>query len=157
QLNAIPISAVLRDYKQENLDAAARLRDQFGLTNVTVTLGDAFNCASLAAVTPRPTIAIVSGLYELFPDNEPVLRSLRGLANAVEPGGYLIYTNQPWHPQVEFIARVLTNREGKPWIMRRRTQAEMDELVRTAGFAKLSQEIDPWGIFTVSLARRVAD
>ncbi len=97
----------------------------------------------------------MSGLFELFPDNEPVLRSLRGLADAVEPGGHLIYTNQPWHPQVEFIARVLTNREGQPWIMRRRSQAEMDELVQTAGFAKLSQEIDPWGIFTVSLARRV--
>jgi hypothetical protein len=42
------------------------------------------------------------------------------------------------------IARTLTNREGKPWIMRRRTQAEMDELVRTAGFEKLGQKIDQW-------------
>ena len=117
-------------------------------------MGDAFDRASLAAITPKPTVAVVSGLYELFPSNEPVMNSLRGLADAVEPGGYLIYTNQPWHPQVEFIARVLTNREGKPWIMRRRTQAEMDELVRAAGFEKLRQEIDPWGIFTVSLARR---
>jgi hypothetical protein len=154
QLDAIPISAVLRDYKPENLEAAARLRDQLGLANVTLTQGDAFDGPALAGVTPRPTIAVVSGLHELFPDNEPVLRSLRGLAEAVEPGGYLLYTNQPWHPQVEFIARVLTNREGRPWIMRRRTQAEMDELVRSAGFEKISQEIDPWGIFTVSLARR---
>src|SRR6202008_4365815 len=123
--------------------------------NVTVTHGDAFDRAALAAVKRRPTIAIVSGLHELFPDNEPVLRSLRGLADAVEPGGLLIYTNQPWHPQVEFIARVLTNREGRPWIRPRRTQAEMDELVRVAGFEKLSQEVDPWGIFTVSVARRV--
>jgi SAM-dependent methyltransferase len=153
-LPAIPISAVLRDYKQENLDAAARLRDELGLDQVALQLGDAFDRAALAAVTPRPTIALVSGLYELFPSNEPVLRSLRGLAEAVEPGGHLIYTNQPWHPQVEFIARTLTNREGRPWIMRRRTQAEMDELVRTAGFEKVSQEIDPWGIFTVSTARR---
>ena len=52
----------------------------------------------------------------------------------MEDGGLLIYTNQPWHPQVEFIARVLTNREGNPWIMRRRSQAEMDALVRAAGF-----------------------
>ena len=154
-LNTIPISAVLRDYKQENLDAAARLRDELGLAQVTLAHADAFDRAALAAVTPRPTIAIVSGLYELFPHNEPVLRSLRGLADAVEPGGHLIYTNQPWHPQVEFIARVLTNREGQPWIMRRRTQAEMDELVQSAGFEKVSQEIDPWGIFTVSVARRV--
>lgn len=154
-LSTIPMSAVLRDYKQENLDAAVRLRDEFGLSQVSVTLGDAFDRASLAAVAPSPTIGIVSGLYELFPDNEPVLRSLRGLADAIRPGGHLIYTNQPWHPQVEFIARVLSNREGRPWIMRRRTQAEMDELVRSAGFEKVSQEIDPWGIFTVSVARRV--
>jgi hypothetical protein len=39
--------------------------------------------------------------------------------------------------------------------MRRRTQAERDDLVRTAGFEKVSQEVDPWGIFTVSVARRV--
>jgi alpha-beta hydrolase superfamily lysophospholipase/SAM-dependent methyltransferase len=156
KLNTFPVAAVLRDYKQENLDAAACLRDRLGLTNVQLEIGDAFDRAALAAVKPRPTIAIVSGLYELFPGNEPVLNSLRGLADAIEPGGHLLYTNQPWHPQVEFIARVLSNREGQPWIMRRRTQAEMDELVRTAGFEKVSQEIDPWGIFTVSVARRVA-
>jgi hypothetical protein len=38
--------------------------------------------------------------------------------------------------------------------MRRRSQAEMDALVRAAGFEKLSQVIDRWGIFTVSVARR---
>ncbi len=153
-MSHVPMSALLRDYKQENLDAARRLTEELGLKNVTVTQGDAFDRASLAGITPRPTIAIVSGLYELFPDNQPVRNSLAGLADAVEPGGYLIYTNQPWHPQVEFIARVLVNREGKPWIMRRRTQAEMDELVRAAGFEKFFQEIDQWGIFTVSVARR---
>ncbi len=155
QLRSIPLSAVLRDYKQESRDAASRLRDELGLANVVIQQGDAFDRDSLAAITPRPSIAIVSGLYELFPDNEPVLRSLRGLADAIEPGGHLLYTNQPWHPQLEFIARVLRNREGQPWIMRCRAQAEMDELVRKAGFEKISQEVDPWGIFTVSVARRV--
>ncbi len=156
QLPTIPISAILRDNRQENLDAAARLRDRLGLANVTVAHGDAFDRVALAAVAPRPTVAVVSGLYELFADNTLVLHSLRGLADALEPGGLLLYTNQPWHPQVEFIARVLTNREGRPWIMRRRTQAEMDELLRLAGFEKVSQEIDRWGMFTVSVARRVA-
>ena len=32
--------------------------------------------------------------------------------------------------------------------------AGVTELVQLAGFTKLAQEIDPWGIFTVSLARR---
>jgi alpha-beta hydrolase superfamily lysophospholipase len=153
-LPEIPMTALLRDYKQENVDAVTRLAQDFGLTNVTVAFGDAFDRASLAALKPRPTIGIVSGLFELFPSNTGVLTSLRGLADAIEPGGYLVYTNQPWHPQVEFIARVLRNREGEPWIMRRRTTAEMDELVRTAGFEKVTMEVDEWGIFTVSIARR---
>jgi hypothetical protein len=50
------------------------------------------------------------------------------------------------------IARVLTNRDGQPWIMRRRTQEEIDDLVRAAGFEKESMEIDEAGIFTVSAA-----
>lgn len=157
QLHEIPVTALLRDYKQVNIDAVTRLAGELGLTDrVKIMQGDAFDRASLANITPRPTIGIVSGLYELFPSNDPVLNSLRGLADVIEPGGWLIYTNQPWHPQLEFIARVLTNREGQPWIMRRRTQAEMDELVRAAGFEKVGMDIDAWGIFTVSLARRIA-
>jgi alpha-beta hydrolase superfamily lysophospholipase/SAM-dependent methyltransferase len=148
------ISATLRDYKQENVDAARALAQEFGLENVTVERGDAFDPDAISAMTPHATIGIVSGLYELFPGNQPVLNSLRGLAGAIEPGGYLIYTNQPWHPQVEFIARVLRNREGQPWIMRRRTTAEIDELVRIAGFQKTTMEVDQWGMFTVSIARR---
>ena len=153
-LPEIPRPALLRDYKQENVDAASRFAGELGLTNVTVEIGNAFDRASLASITPRPTIAIVSGLFELFPENAGVLESLRGLANVLEPGGYLVYTNQPWHPQVEFIARVLRNREGQPWIMRRRTTAEMDELVSVAGFEKSAMEVDEWGMFTVSVAQR---
>jgi len=83
-----------------------------------------------------------------------VAESLGGLACAIEPDGYLIYTNQPWHPQLEFIARVLRNREGERWIMRRRSTAEIDELVSAAGFKKCAMEIDRWGMFSVSVARR---
>lgn len=154
ELRSISITAILRDYKQENVDAGRALVQEFGLENVTVERGDAFDRDSIAAIVPRATIGIVSGLYELFPGNEPVLNSLRGLAGAIEPGGYLIYTNQPWHPQVEFIARVLRNREGQPWVMRRRTTAEIDELVCVAGFRKMAMEIDQWGMFTVSIAQR---
>jgi SAM-dependent methyltransferase len=151
----IPIGATLCDYKQENVDAVRALADEVNVNGAVIARrGDAFNRESLARIQPRATIGIVSGLYELFPSNEPVLNSLRGLADAIELGGYLIYTNQPWHPQLEFIAHVLVNREGERWVMRRRTTAEMDELVRLAGFEKIDMEIDQWGMFTVSIARR---
>ena len=154
-----PESILLRDFSASNVrDGSALIREK-GLENIArFEAGDAFDAESLAAIRPRPTVGIVSGLYELFPDNDRVRRSLAGLAAAIEPGGYLIYTGQPWHPQLEFIARVLTShRDGQPWVMRRRSQAEMDQLVEDAGFVKLEQRIDPWGIFTVSLARRLAE
>ena len=124
--------------------------------SLKIEQGDAFDRASLAAIRPRPTICVVSGLYELFPDNARIIESLRGIADAMDEGGYFLYTNQPWHPQLEMIARVLDNREGKPWIMRCRAQAEMDALVREAGFEKQEMLLDPDGIFTVSLAQRRA-
>jgi hypothetical protein len=39
--------------------------------------------------------------------------------------------------------------------MRRRVQAEMDQLVAAAGFSKIEQRIDEWGMFTVSVAERL--
>ena len=93
--------------------------------------------------------------FELIPENEPLLHCLRGLADSMEKDTFLIYTNQPWHPQLEFIARVLTNREGQPWIMRQRTQEEIDDLVIEAGFEKIEMLIDKWGIFSVSVARKI--
>lgn len=153
-LPELEISAVLRDNKIENVEAARALAAEFNLSRVEASLGDAFHRDQIAAIRPRATIGIVSGLYELFPSNEIVLESLGGLAEAIEPGGFLIYTNQPWHPQLEFIARVLRNRNGERWIMRRRTTAEIDELVESAGFEKCGMEIDRWGMFTVSVAKR---
>lgn len=154
KLGDATMSARLRDYKPENVSAASSLGAKLGLPNVSVEEGNAFDRQSLASLSPRATIGIVSGLYELFPSNELVLNSLHGLADAIEPGGYLIYTNQPWHPQLEFIAHVLRNHRGESWIMRRRTTAEMDQLVRAAGFEKIDMEIDQWGMFTVSIAKR---
>ncbi|MCP4071162.1 MAG: hypothetical protein GY742_05405, partial [Hyphomicrobiales bacterium] len=151
-----PDSILLRDYSQANVEAGNQLIAQRGLSQTaSFVQGDAFDCESLASITPAPTIGIVSGLYELFADNSMIRDSLDGLARAIPDGGYLIYTCQPWHPQIELIARALTShRQGQAWVMRRRTQAEMDQLVAAAGFTKITQRIDEWGIFSVCVARK---
>ncbi|HMY07839.1 MAG TPA: bifunctional alpha/beta hydrolase/class I SAM-dependent methyltransferase, partial [Accumulibacter sp.] len=158
-LPAPPRSVLLRDVDPRNVASAQALAAERGYAAIVRgETGDAFDevaLVALAALTPRPNLVIVSGLYELFADNERVCRSLRGIASAVDAGGLLVYTGQPWHPQIELIARTLTShRNRQPWVMRRRTQAELDELVADAGFEKLTQWIDEWGLFTVSLARR---
>lgn len=153
----LPEQLLLRDYSDINVRDGQALIAAKGLADVArFAKGDAFDEQDLAQLQPRPTLAVVSGLYELFDDNALVARSLAGLAQAVPPGGYLIYTGQPWHPQQELIARALSShRGGQPWVMRLRSQAEMDELVAAAGFRKLTQRIDRWGIFSVSLAQRL--
>lgn len=153
-LNPLPESVLLRDYSERNVREGSALIDAKGLGEIARFVeGDAFDRDGLAGLAPRPTLAVVSGLYELFGDNKRVGDSLAGVAEALRTGGFLVYTGQPWHPQLELIARVLTShREGQPWVMRRRTQAEMDQLVAAAGLVKVTQRIDEWGIFTVSLA-----
>lgn len=153
----LPDSILLRDYSELNVQQGSALINEKGLGEIArFVQGDAFDRQSLASLDPRPTLAVVSGLYELFASNQLVGDSLAGLADAVEDGGYLVYTGQPWHPQLEMIARALTShRGGDAWVMRRRSQAEMDQLVEAAGFRKIAQRIDEWGIFSVSLAQRV--
>ena len=153
-----PDSILLRDYSDVNVRDGAALIEQKGLGDIArFVKGDAFDRDDLAALDPKPTLAVVSGLYELFGSNRMVGDSLAGLAAAVEEGGYLVYTGQPWHPQLELIARALTShRGGEAWVMRRRSQAEMDQLVEAAGFRKLTQRIDEWGIFSVCLAQRLS-
>ena len=156
--DARPETITLRDYSELNVTRGSALIGEKGMQDFArFERADAFDRAQVASVQPAPTLGIVSGLYELFPDNALLEASLGGLADAIPEGGYLVYTGQPWHPQLELIARGLTShRQGAAWVMRRRSQREMDQLVEAAGFRKLEQRIDEFGIFTVSLAQRVA-
>ena len=147
----------LRDYSPINVAAGRELIAARGLEAIaTFDEVNAFDRANYQNLEPRPTLGIVSGLHELFADNDLIQHSLDGFGDAIETGGYLIYTGQPWHPQLEMIARALTSHKaGSPdWVMRRRSQQEMDQLVAKAGFEKIHQWIDEYGIFTVSLARK---
>lgn len=149
---------LLRDYSELNVKKGQTLIAERHLTDkATFVIGNAFDRDDLAALEPKPTLGIVSGLYELFPENENIKASLQGLAAAIPVGGFLVYTGQPWHPQLELIARSLSShRQGQPWIMRCRTQGEMDSLVEEAGFRKCQELIDGDGIFSVSIAERIA-
>jgi len=151
------VSVLLRDYSDINVKAGSEMIAERKLSDFAeFKNADAFNEEGIANVNPKPSIAVVSGVYELFSDNNLLKASLSGLNTAIVKGGYLVYTNQPWHPQVELIARTLNNHQGKGrWVMRRRTQAEMDQLVENAGFEKIEQLQDEWGIFTVSVARKL--
>ncbi len=155
-----PMAVTLRDFAPHNLEAARVLAQQLGLAEgrvqIDYQLRDAFDSASYPAAEGRYDIVIVSGLYELFSDNASVAASLHAISGALSEGGHLVYTGQPWHPQLDMIAQTLDNHQGRPWVMRPRPQAELDALVRAAGLRKVSTQIGLEGIFNVSLAQKAA-
>lgn len=160
--------AELRDYESHNIQALQAKAEQLEIANRVITCQkDAFDPASYSNVQKgsgnakglddkKFDIAIASGVFELFSDNTLPATALTGIYDSLKSGGYLIYTNQPWHPEQEFISKTLNNHRGSSWVMRCRSQAEMDQLVECAGFKKVAMRIDKFGIFTVSLAIKTA-
>ena len=61
---------LLRDYSEVNVRSGDILIRQRGMQRFArFEQGDAFNQNELASIRPRPTVGVVSGLYELFPEN----------------------------------------------------------------------------------------
>ena len=149
------VSAICRERDEADLTEGRKRAETAGFDNViSYQSGDAFDSESIKDTTKQPQIIIVSGFYELFTDNKMILKSLQGLYDRLPKNGTLIYTNQPWHPQLELIARTLVNRDQTPWVMCPRPQAEINQLVESVGFKAQKMWIDNAGIFTVSIASK---
>jgi len=148
------VKVFIRDNEIKNINEGKKIAEEIGSKNVEFKVADAFDKNSYSTEEFSPNILIISGLYELFPDNDMIRNSLQGGVSMLQDGGYIIYTGQPWHPQLEIIAN-LPNRDGQQWIMRRRTQRELDQLINSVGYQKTEMKIDQWGIFTVSIAKKI--
>lgn len=146
------VKVLLRDYSIDNVNEGKEIAKQLGVSNSEHMQADAFDKDTYQKQAFRPNILIASGLFELFPSNDMVNKAIEGASAILEDKGYVVYTGQPWHPQLEMIAHTLPNREGEMWIMRRRTQKEMDQLFARVGAKKVDMKIDEWGIFTVATA-----
>lgn len=152
----IELDIVCRDLDPSSLELGAARARELGLHTLRYELGDATDLESLATIEPAPHVAVASGLYELFTDASPIARSMRGIARALRPGGRLVFTTQVAHPQLELIANVLVNREGKPWVMVCRSVEEVEAMARDAGHQPVSSHLEPFGLFAVTVCEKVA-
>ena len=143
----------VRDYQEQNVNKGRALAEEMGVENIRYEVCDAFDEASYEDVGFEPNIVIVSGVFELFSDNSLIAKAMQGISKLIVKEGYLLYTGQPFHPQLEMIANVLGNHQQGKWIMRRRSTYELDHLFAEHGFEKEGMLLDDWGIFTVSSAQ----
>lgn len=147
-----------RDLAQNGLRLGERRAAALDLRNIAYEQGDAFEPAPTdAPLGGRPTVIVVSGLYELMADPVVIRKSLQRLGELLEPGGLLVFTTQTHHPQLDFIANVLPNRDGERWVMRCRPVDEVERWARDAGLTDVSSTLEDVGIFAVTTARKPAD
>lgn len=144
-------SALLRDYRRENIESAEALAREL---KVVARFGqaDAFSDDDLGRVTPEPNLIVVSGLHEIIADDALVERHFKQLARIAERPATLVFTIQPNHPQIEFIARVLKSHTGNLWVMRLRPWELTRSWAEAAGFRIRSVTMDKQNIFGVIVA-----
>jgi len=148
------ITAYCRDLDERWLrDGAAEARRR-GLTNVHFERGDAFDRTALVSLRPQPNLAVSSGFYDWITDDADVERSLAILYEVLEPGGWLVLTNQMAHPNLEFVSRVFVDFNQQPLRMTMRSTQQVRDLLTRTGFVVERALADSWGYYSVMKARK---
>ena len=144
-----------RDLSVDGLRQGEQQARQAALYDIHYEQGDAFNPAPVdTQLGGSPNIIVVSGLYELILDDEIIQQSIKRLYQMLAPGGALFFTTQTRHPQLEFIANVLPNREGLLWVMKCRPTTQLEAWAHQAGFSQVQSQLEEVGLFTVTVARK---
>ncbi|MET3537230.1 bifunctional alpha/beta hydrolase/class I SAM-dependent methyltransferase [Chryseobacterium limigenitum] len=144
------VEIVVNEFVQANIEIGEKVIQGKKYQNIRFTNFDCFDPETYKKLNFEPNITIVSGILELFGDNEMASKAIQGINSISEQNSFIVYTGQPWHPQLKMIAYVLNNHQNKDWIMRRRSQKELDRMMAFNNIQKENMLIDDFGIFTVS-------
>ena len=145
------VEIVINEFLPTNIQKGEQIIKERGYQHIRFTNYSCFEADTYRKLNYTPNITIISGIFELFGDNALAAEAIKGVVS-ISDNGYIVYTGQPWHPQLKTIAFVLKSHQEKDWVMRRRSQRELDGLFALQGVKKESMLIDDFGIFTVSLA-----
>ena len=147
------VRVVINEFKRSNIELGEKFIVENRLKNISFTNYDCFDPETYRKLDYQPNIIVISGIFELFESNKLVNEAIKGAVSLTEPDSYVIYTGQPWHPQLKMIAYVLNSHQEKDWVMRRRSQKELDRLFAFNQVRKQKMLLDNDGIFTVSCGK----
>ena len=148
------VKILINEFKKSNIEVGEEVIKKNNWENISFVNYDCFDKETYKKINYTPNMVIISGVFELFEDNNMLENTISGVSEILEKNGAVIYTGQPWHPQLKQIALVLSSHKGndKSWLMRRRSQKELDSLFEKYNLNKEKMLIDNNGIFTVSLS-----
>jgi SAM-dependent methyltransferase len=154
RVGASGLFARCRDLDEAGLARGRAEAARRGLTQVTYERGDALDRDGILRLTPRPNVAVASGFYDWITDDDLVRRSITIVAEALEPGGYFVVTNQIAHPDLAFVSAVFTDHHHQPLRMKMRPKALVESWLTGAGLTLEATRIDRHGYYSVSKARK---
>ena len=148
------VQILINEFKKSNIEVGEEVIKKNNWENISFIDYDCFDKETYKKINYTPNIVIISGIFELFENNKMLENTISGITEILNKNGAVIYTGQPWHPQLKQIALVLNSHKGngKSWLMRRRSEKELDSLFENYNLKKEKMLIDNDGIFTVSLA-----
>lgn len=148
------VKILINEFKKPNIEVGEKVIKKNNWENISFVNYDCFDKETYKKINYTPNIVIISGIFELFENNKMLENTISGITEILNKNGAVIYTGQPWHPQLKQIALVLNSHKGngKSWLMRRRSEKELDSLFENYNLKKEKMLIDNDGIFTVSLA-----
>jgi 2-polyprenyl-3-methyl-5-hydroxy-6-metoxy-1,4-benzoquinol methylase len=146
------VDAELRDYKPENIAQALDNAERCHLNHIRFKQADAFDTQNYQE---KWDVIVASGFWEIIDDDRLVKACLLNAARCLDSGSVLVFTIQPHHPQLEFIARTLTSHTGKPWVMRLRSLELFQAWMKEARLQRVSHRMEKHGIFGVVVAVKV--
>ena len=148
------VQILINEFKKSNIEVGEEVIKKNNWENISFVNYDCFDKETYKKINYTPNIVIISGVFELFEDNSMLENTISGIIEILDKNCAVIYTGQPWHPQLKQIALVLNSHKGndKSWLMRRRSEKELDSLFENYNLKKEKMLIDNDGIFTVSLA-----
>jgi len=148
------VQILINEFKKSNIEVGEEVIKKNNWENISFVNYDCFDKETYKKINYTPNIVIISGVFELFENNNMLENTISGVTEILDKNGTIIYTGQPWHPQLKQIALVLNSHKGndKSWLMRRRSEKELDSLFEKYNLKKEKMLIDNNGIFTVSLA-----
>ena len=148
------IKILINEFKKSNIEVGEKVIKKNNWEDISFINYDCFDKETYKKINYTPNIVIISGVFELFENNKMLENTISGITEILDKNGAVIYTGQPWHPQLKQIALVLNSHKGneKSWLMRRRSEKELDSLFEKYDLKKEKMLIDNNGIFTVSLA-----
>ena len=148
------LKILINEFKKSNIEVGEEVIKRNNWQDISFVNYDCFDKETYKKINYKPNIVIISGVFELFEDNKMLENTISGVTEILDKDAAVIYTGQPWHPQLKQIALVLNSHKGsgKSWLMRRRSEKELDSLFEKYNLKKEKMLIDNEGIFTVSLA-----